>query len=178
MIRRPTRVIGVAAAVLAAATLTACGSSTPDTELSDLSGMGLTATDCADTVQMSGIESEDPDAVVECWTGSPEDGLIATADATLAQLLADNPDGEDVTEALCWTDTVTDAEASACRAILVGSTSDGAVVSAVLALKDPAAVIGELSDSPTDAEVEDALAGAAIEVLVFSEPASSETGDL
>ncbi|WP_062289107.1 hypothetical protein [Demequina phytophila] len=178
MTRRLARVIGVAAAVLAAATLTACGSSTPDTELSDLSGLGLTAADCSDTVQMAGIESDDPGAVVECWTGSPEDGLIATADATLAQLLADNPDGDDVTEALCWDDTLTDAEASACRAILVGSTSDGAVVSAVLALKDPAAVIGAISDDPTEAEIEEALTGAEIEVLVFSEPAASETGDL
>jgi len=35
-----------------------------------------------------------------------------------------------------------------------------------------------LSDDPTDDEVEAALAGADVEVLVFSEPASSETGDL
>ncbi|WP_062299170.1 hypothetical protein [Demequina maris] len=172
------RIVGAAAAVLAAATLSACGSSLPDTELSDLSGLGLESVPCEDTVQMAGIQSDDAEAVIECWTGAPDDGLLATADAVLAALLADNDGAEDVTAALCWDDTVTDAEASACRAILVGDTTDGAVVSAVLALKDPGAVIGELSDDPTDAEVEAALAGADVEALVFSEPASSETGDL
>ncbi|WP_062313641.1 hypothetical protein [Demequina rhizosphaerae] len=173
MIRRPA---GVAAAALVAATLSACGSSIPDTELSDLSGLGLEKVECADTVQMAGIESDDDEAVIECWTGAPDAGLLATADAVLELLLADNSGAEDVSAALCWDDTVTDAEASACRAILVGDTTDGAVVSAVLALKDPVSVIGELSDDPTDDEVESALAGADVEVLVFSEPASSETG--
>ncbi|MDN4476492.1 hypothetical protein QQX09_11565 [Demequina sp. SYSU T00192] len=170
------RIAGVAAAVLAAAALTACGTALPDTELSDLTALGLESVPCEDTVQMAGIQSDDDQAVIECWTGAPDDGIIATADAVLEALLADNAGAEDVSAALCWDDTVTDAEASACRAILVGDTTDGAVVSAVLALKDPGAVIGELPDAPTDDEVEAALAGADVEVLVFSEPASSETG--
>ncbi|WP_156162340.1 hypothetical protein [Demequina iriomotensis] len=169
---------GLAAAVLAAAALAACGASTPDTELPDLSGLGLASTPCEDTEQMAGIVADQPDAVLACWTGAPEDGFVDAADAVLDLVLAANPDAEDVTGALCWDDTVTDAEASACRAVLVGDLEDGSIVSAVVALADPAGVVGGISDEPTEDEVAEALAGADVEVLVFSEPAAAETGDL
>ncbi|WP_062464262.1 hypothetical protein [Demequina soli] len=177
--RVATRLAGaVAATVLVAATLAACGSPTPDTTLPDLSGLGLEAVSCDDTTKMAGIGAEAADAEVACWTGTPDGTFITTADAILKDLLADNAGGEDVSKALCWDDSVNGDDASACRAILVGDVTDGMIVSTVVALKDPAAVLGGLSDNPTDDEVAKALTGADVEVLVFSEPAADETGDL
>ncbi|WP_062303863.1 hypothetical protein [Demequina subtropica] len=168
---------GALAALALAAGLAGCSSPT-DTDLPDLSGLGLTSTSCEDTVQMSGIATGEEDAVLECWVGSPEATFLDTADSILDLLLDANGSAEDVSGALCWSDTVTDAEASACRAVLVGDTESGTLVSAVVSLVDPADVIGAISDDPADAEVEAALAGAALEVLVFSEPVSAEVGDL
>ncbi|SEI95734.1 hypothetical protein [Demequina mangrovi] len=160
-----------------AAALAGCGTSVPDTALPDLSGLGLATVACDDTVQLAGIEEQAGEgAAVECWSGARDGSYVETADAVLALLLSENESGEDISTALCWEDTLSDTEASACRAILVGDTEDGAIVSAVVALEDPATVVGAISDDPSEDEVSEALGGAALEVLVFSEPASAETG--
>ncbi|WP_296666281.1 hypothetical protein [Demequina sp.] len=160
--------------ILASAVLLTACTSIPEVDLPDLAALGLDPVSCEDTVQMAGIAAEGAESQLECWAGSPESGYIVTAESILA-LLVDSTGGDDVSEALCWEDTLTDTEGSACRAVLVGSTEDGAVVSAVVALEDPSAVTGDLGDAPSDDEVAAAISGADIEVLVFSEPARLET---
>ncbi len=170
---RPARHAPAAAAAIVVAVALAGCSSTPRVDLPDLSGMGLAPAACDDTVQLAGIPTDQPGAELQCWTGSPGDGFIATADA-IRDVLVEDTAGEDVSGALCWSDTLTDTEGSACRAVLVGGVDDGVVVSAVVALRDPAEVTAGLPDDPSEEQVTTAIAGADVEVLVFSEPASAE----
>ena len=162
------RAAGAGAAVLA---LAAC-SGAPEVELPDLTGLGLTAIDCAETAQMADVVATPPEgSEMACYQGAPDDGFVRTADAARDEILAQTA-GTDATDALCWDDALTATEGSACRAVVVGDLTDGTVVSVVIAVTDPAAMTADLADDASDEEVAAAIAGAPIEVLVFSEPAA------
>lgn len=161
---------GAGATVLA---LAACGGA-PRVELPDLADLGLTAVDCGSTAQMADVVASPPaGSETACYEGAPDGGFVATADAIRDLLLADaGADGTDATDALCWPDTLTETEGSACRAVVVGDLTGGTVVSAVIAVSDPASLTADLPDDATEEQVAEAIAGAPIEVLLFSEPAS------
>ncbi|MDN4482368.1 hypothetical protein [Demequina lignilytica] len=165
--------IAAAGAGVTALALAAC-SGAPAVELPDLTSLGLSAVDCAETAQMADVVASPPaGSETACWTGAPDDGFVATADAILALLMEDaGEEGTDATSALCWDDALTETEGSACRAVVVGDLTDGTVVSAVIAVTDPASMTADLPDDATEEQVAEAIAGAPIEVLLFSEPAS------
>ena len=164
----------VAATGAAALALAGC-SSVPDVELPDIADLGLEPIACADTATMGGLPIDGDDTQAECWIGTPEDGFIRVADS-VRDLLLESTGGEDITEALCWDDTLTDVEGSACRAVLVGDTESGAVASVIIAMTDAAAVTADLADEPSEEDVDAAISGAEIEVMVFSEPAATTIG--
>lgn len=168
--------LSAAGAGAAALALAAC-SSAPDVELPDLSGLGLTAVDCADTTQMADVVAAPPEgSETACYSGAPDDGFVMTADQ-IRDLIVTQTAGTDATDALCWEDTLTETEGSACRAVVVGDVTDGTVISAVIAVTDPASMTADLQDDATDDQVAAAIAGAPIEVLLFSEPAAVTVGE-
>ena len=166
-----SRFWAVAGAGATALALAAC-SGAPAVDLPDLTELGLTSLDCAETVQMAEVVAAPPEgSAMACYEGAPADGFVKTADGA-RDLIVAQTSGTDATDALCWDDALTETEGSACRAVVVGDLTDGTVVSVVIAVTDPAAMTAGLADDATDEQVAEAIAGAPIEVLVFSEPAA------
>lgn len=135
--------------------------------LPDLSVQGLTRMECgASSVWGSELEPASRPYVQECWKGSPELPFDQEAEDIMYTIMAAT-DARDVSDLVCPEDAFYDTAAVACRAAL-----DGEVLyRTVVALTDPGSVVGALPDEPTEAEIDAALKGADVEVLVATEPA-------
>ncbi|WP_144268314.1 hypothetical protein [Demequina sp. NBRC 110055] len=137
-------------------------------QLPDLSADGFTAVGCDALQQDALADIEDP-YVRECWTGSPDAAFDAVANDVIGSITAAT-DAEDVTAFICPDDVIIDEVAFACRAAY----DDEVMYRVVASLPDPAAVMDQLSEDPTDDEIEQAAAGQPVEVVVQTEKTPEE----
>ncbi|MGC4174938.1 hypothetical protein [Demequina sp.] len=169
-----SRTLGAAVLVCAATlALAACGGSDDDAAataaadaLPDLTSQGLVSFPCGDGAAIGGTfqAPEDP-WVAECWKGSPDKTFIDIANASQdAIMLASG--GTDISADVCPDDAFGVGGGIACRAVLVTVDGHSAVVRTVAVLADPGTVLDGLPDEPTADQVNEALEGAAVEVLV------------
>jgi len=167
-------IVGVGALALAACSSDADAAANKAAEaLPDLSSQGLTSFECG-TGEAVGGTFQKPEAPykAECWTGSPDTTFLDIANASQdAVILATG--GTDVTAEACQEDAFGDGGGIACRAVLVTEGDSTVLVRTVVVLTDPNAVIAELPENPTTEQVNEALTGAPLEVLVGTEPTAS-----
>ncbi|WP_144018605.1 hypothetical protein [Demequina sp. NBRC 110051] len=160
--------------MLAAAALAAAGCTGPAQaeraadNLPDLTSDGLTTIDCGELQQDALTPVEDP-YVRQCWTGAPDVAFDALADDVIGSITSAT-DAEDVTAFICPDDVIIADVAFACRAAY----DDEVMYRVVVSLPDPAAVVDQLPDEPTDAEIEQAAAGQSVEVVVQTEKTPEE----
>ena len=160
-------VAGAAALVLVSCTA-ASDAGVAAVNLPALSVQYFTLIDCADSVVWGGqlVAPRRPD-VQECWTGSPRLPFDEEAQDIMYTILAQT-DAVDVSAEICPEDSFYDTAAVACRAA-----EDGAVrYRVVVALTQPALVLHSLPDEPTEEEIDEALSGATVEVLLATEEVS------
>ncbi len=139
--------------------------------LPNLEVQGLARIDCADSTVWGGdLEPTRGPYVQECWRGAPELPFDEEADDIMYSILAAT-DAVDVTDAVCPQDALYASAAVACRAANEGDV----LYRVVVALTDPATVVGTLPDEPTDEQIDDALAGAQVEVLVATQEVPEAT---
>lgn len=156
-------------AVVGVIALAACSGSAEAQDaagnLPNLELQGMTSIDCADsTMWGDDLEPARGPYVQECWRGAPELPFDEEADDIVYSILAAS-DAVDVTDTVCPEDALYDSAAVACRAAAEGDV----LYRVVVALTDPALVVGALPDEPTDEQIDEALAGASVEVLVATE---------
>ena len=137
-------------------------------QLPDLTSDGLTSVDCGDLQQDALTPVEDP-YVRECWTGAPAEAFDALADDVIGSITAAT-DAEDVTAFICPDDVIIADVAFACRAAY----DDEVMYRVVVSLPDPAAVVDQIPDEPTDDQIAQAAAGQPVEVVVQTEKTPEE----
>lgn len=164
-----------ALALLAGLFLTGC--STADTNadivggmLPELGRLGLERIECADGAALGEvfIAPESP-YVAECWQGARESAFTITAHEVHDAVLAATQ-GIDVTDMACPKDVFNATAGIACRATYVGEEGNNVLVRVIVVLADPSGVVATMPASPGPEDIENALTGAQIEVLVGTEP--------
>ena len=136
--------------------------------LPDLSPLGLETFECGTGEAIGGSFQQPQDGyVAQCWTGAPAgDTFIDVANAVQDEVRLAT-EGVDATAVYCPEDALGDVGGIACRVTEV----DGEVlVRTVVILSDIGAVLDDLPEEPTDQDVQAALEGAEVEVLVGTEP--------
>jgi hypothetical protein len=78
----------------------------------------------------------------------------------------------DITSDVCPADALGTTGGIACRAVLVTKGDSAVVVRTVVVLADPESALKDLPDKPTQEQIHDTIAGAAVEVLVGTQPTS------
>ncbi len=166
--------------VVLAAALAVAGCSAPTAadeareQLPDLSGFGLASFECG-TGRALGSDFTPPSDdtyVAQCWAGSATSGIDTLADDVQREVLAATG-GEDVSAEACARDASSGSASVACRAVLVTKVDTRVLVRTLVVLADIDALLADLPDNPTDAEIDAALNGADVEVLVGTEPIAS-----
>ncbi len=165
---------GVVAVSAAALLVAGCGGSQEAVaaadSLPDLSSQGLERIDCLESsVWGDELERAKGPWTQECWRGSPQLPFDQEADDIQYTILAAT-DAQDVTAVICPEDALYDTAAVACRA----AADDAVLYRTVVALTDPLAIVGALPDAPSEAEIDEALVGAQVEILVSTEPVPEE----
>jgi len=168
--------IGVGALALAACSSNDKAAQTVAEQLPDLTSLGLTQFTCGEGDAIGGsFQAPEEPYVAECWKGSPDKTYLDVANSAQdAVILATG--GVNITDDVCPEDSLTELGGIACRAALVGEGDSGVIVRTVVVLADPEATLGDLPDNPTQDQINEAITGAAVEVLVGTEPAIQETG--
>jgi hypothetical protein len=168
-----------------AATLAGCSSDSDALankvagELPDLTADGLTTFECGSGQAIGGsFQSPADPYVAQCWKGSPDKTFQDVANS-VADDVALATGGQNVTSDVCPDDALSAAGGIACRAALVTDGDQSVLVRTVVVLADPETVLKDLSENPTQDQINEAVTGAAVEVLVGTqsptEPASSPT---
>ncbi len=163
----------VAAALVA---LTAC-SNDPDRlagdvggKLPDLTSQGLETFGCGEGTAIGAtFQAPEEPYRAQCWKGSPTGTFLDVANA-IADAVIRATEGSNVTSEACPEDAFGVGGGIACRAALVTKGDSSVLVRTVVVLSDPKAVLEKLPEEPTQEQVREALEGAAIEVLVGTEP--------
>jgi hypothetical protein len=162
----------VAIALAAGVVLAGCsGSSVADDvngALPDLSPLGLETFECGTGEAIGGSFQQPQEGyVAQCWRGAPAgDSFIDVANIVQDEVrLATG--GVDATATYCPEDALGDVGGIACRVTEVDSE---VLVRTVVILSDIDSVLDGLPDEPTDADVQAALLGAPVEILVGTEP--------
>ncbi|WP_084077976.1 hypothetical protein [Demequina sp. NBRC 110057] len=137
-------------------------------QLPDLTVEGLEQVDCDQFSAQNLDPIEDP-YVRECWTGSPETPFAQEADAIIG-IIESSTDSEDVTDYICPDDILIDSVAYACRAAY----DDEVMYRVVVSLPDPESIVSALPDAPTEDEIEEAVSGAPVQVVVQTEKTPEE----
>ena len=169
--------VGVGSLALAACSNNDKAANEVADQLPDLTSVGLTEFTCGegDAIAGSFQAPEDP-YVAECWKGSPDKTFLDVANSAQdAVILATG--GVNVTSDVCPEDSLSAAGGIACRAALVGEGESGVIVRTVVVLADPETALVNLPESPTQEQINESITGAAVEVLVGTEPAIQETAD-
>jgi len=168
---------GVTVAALAACSAPA--NELPNTvagQLPDLTSLGLTSFECGsgDAIGGSFQEPKDP-YVAECWKGSPQGKtFLDIANSTQASVIQATG-GSDATSDACPEDSLSSAGGISCRAALVTKGSQMVLVRTVVVLADPSAALTGLPQNPTQDQINEKISGAAVEVLVGTQPTSDGT---
>ena len=144
-------------------------------QLPDLTAQGLTSFACGTGSAIGGsFQAPVEPYVAECWKGSPSGSFLDVAnDVQDAVLTATG--GTNVTSDVCPEDALSAGGGISCRAVLVTDGDSSVVVRTVAVLADPAAVLKDLPQNPTQQQVHEAIAGAAVEVLVGTQSATEES---
>lgn len=161
---------------LGALALAACSSSSDEAAkaaaeaLPDLSAQGLESFACGDGEAIGGTfqAPEDP-YVAECWKGAPEGTFLDVANQSQDAVLAETG-GVNITSDVCPEDAFGVGGGIACRATLVTEGDSSVVVRTVVVVVNPEDVLADLPDDPSQGELEEALKGAEVEVLVGTQP--------
>ncbi len=174
---RAAVIVGVAALALSA-----CSSADNDAaakkaagELPDLTSVGLTEFPCGDgdAIGASFQEPVDP-YVAQCWKGSPEKTFLDVANSVQDAVIL-STGGVNITDDVCPADALSAGGGIACRAALVTEGESTVVVRSVVVLAEPDTVLADLPDNPTQEQIQQVLAGAAVEVLVGTQPTTDGT---
>ena len=81
----------------------------------------------------------------------------------------------DITSDVCPADALGTTGGIACRAVLVTEGESSVVVRTVVVLADPENALKDLPENPTQEQIQETIAGAAVEVLVGTQPTTDET---
>jgi hypothetical protein len=139
--------------------------------LPDLAELGLESFECGTGVAIGeDFIAPEGEWVAECWRGTPEGRFDDLANQIQVEVLKATA-GTDVTGAVCPEDLLNNGDAIACRAAFV---PEGTIVRTVVVLSDVEFVLNQIPENPTEADVDAALVGAPVEVLVGTEPSSSD----
>lgn len=173
--------LAAVAAVVLALGVSACGSSEDPLAQAaaaapDLSQLGYEAIDCADTtaVGMTVKPVEDGNFIGRCWRGTPERPFYQEALA-LGVVVRNSTSGVIISEQVCPQPVLNSLAGIACSALLYGDEAHGAVLGIVVHLVDPAGAIGGLGESPTQFEVDAAVAGKQVEIFVWTDQTANST---
>ena len=83
--------------------------------------------------------------------------------------------GVDIESDVCPADALGTTGGIACRAVFVTEGDSAVVVRTVVVLADPETALKDLPDNPTQEQIHDTIAGAAVEVLVGTQPTTDGT---
>ena len=176
LVARARAVLVVGACALAFAGCTSSGDAAAEAAadaMPDLSAQGLESFACGDGEAIGGsFQLPTEPYVAKCWKGSPEGATfmdVANASQDSVMLASG---GRDVTADVCPEDAFGVGGGIACRAVLVTVDGDTTVVRTVAVLADPGTVLDALPADPTAEQINDALNGAAVEVLVGTQSAT------
>ena len=174
---RAAVLIGVAALALAACSPhDAAAAKKAASELPDLTSLGLTTFPCGDGKAIGGSFQAPKDPyVAECWKGSPQGKTFLDIANSAQDAAILSTGGENITADVCAADALSAGGGIACRAVLVTQGKSSVVVRTVVVLANPDAVLNGLPDKPTQEQINKALVGAAVEVLVGTQPTTDGT---
>ena len=166
----------------AALALAACSGSSDEAakkaanELPDLTTIGLTEFPCGEGTAIGGSfqAPEDP-YVAQCWKGSPAGKTFLDVANSAQDAVTTSTGGVDITSDVCPADALGTTGGIACRAVLVTEGKSSVVVRTVVVLADPETALKDLPDNPTQQQIQETIAGAAVEVLVGTQPTTDGT---
>ena len=145
-------------------------------QLPDLTSLGLTEFPCGDGDAIGGSfqAPEDP-YVAQCWKGSPTGKTFLDVANSAQDAVTTSTGGVDITSDVCPADALGTTGGIACRAVLVTEGESSVVVRTVVVLADPENALKDLPDNPTQEQIQETIAGAAVEVLVGTQPTTDGT---
>ena len=174
---RAAVLVGVAALALAA-----CSSNDDAAakqaagQLPDLTSVGLTEFPCGDGAAIGGSFQKPVDPyVAQCWKGSPAGKTFLDVANSAQDAVTASTGGVDITSDVCPADALGTTGGIACRAVLVTEGDSSVVVRTVTVLADPETALKDLPDKPTQEQIQQTIAGAAVEVLVGTQPTTDGT---
>ena len=140
-------------------------------QLPDLTENGFTSFTCGDgeAIGDSFQQPEGGDFDAVCWKGAPA-GTYLDAANTAQDRVIEATGGTNVTAEVCPEDALSAAGGIACRAVRVDKDGETVLVRTVAVLADPTEVLGALPADPTQEQIQAALAGAKVELLIGTEP--------
>lgn len=172
-------VIGAGVALLAGCSSDSdAAANTVAEQLPDLTSLGLTSFECGSGDAIAGsFQAPESPYVAECWEGSPASKSFLDIANSTQDAVISATGGVNVTEDACPEDSLSAAGGIACRAALVTEGDSTVLVRTVVVLADPSTTLADLPQNPTQDQVNEAIAGAPVEVLVGTQsptgPASS-----
>lgn len=177
MIRNSRAARAATAALALAAVLAGCSGNDQTlaaevtSQLPSLEDQGFTTFVCGEgeAIGASFQQPAEGDFAAQCWKASPS-GTFLDAANTAQDKVIDATGGINFTSSACPEDAFGAGGGIACRATLVERDGEQVLVRVVAVLADPRAVLGDLPQDPTQAQIEEALAGAKVEILVGTEP--------
>jgi hypothetical protein len=168
---RTAIVVGVGALMLSACSSDTDAAAKAAAEaLPDLTEQGLEPFTCGEGDAIAGtFQVPEAPYVAECWKGAPDATFLDVANETQDAVLAATG-GTNITAEVCPEDAFGVGGGIACRAVLVTEGDSTVIVRTVSIVANAEEVLAVLPQDPSQDELEEALKGAQVEVLVGTEP--------
>ena len=145
-------------------------------QLPDLTSLGLTSFECGSGDAIAGsFQAPAAPFVAECWEGSPAGKTFLDIANSTQDAVMSATGGVNVTDDACPADSLSAAGGISCRAVLVTEGDSTVLVRTVVVLADPSTTLAGLPQDPTQDQVNEAIAGAPVEVLVGTQSPTGPT---